>query len=142
MRIAYVIPAWPPLPSQPFVVNEMLEVQAAGHELTVVGLYQGAVDGMQHGTYAALRPAHVLPAPLVDPSALLLALWTCLTRPLGVVATLALLRDEARARRMALAARARIVERFTVEAMVRRTTAAYDECLRAAGVPIAAPSPA
>jgi hypothetical protein len=47
-------------------------------------------------------------------------------------ATIALLRDEARARRMALAARARIVERFTVEAMVRRTTAAYDECLRAA----------
>jgi hypothetical protein len=44
---------------------------------------------MQHGTYAALRPAHVLPAPLVDPSSLLLALWTCLTRPLRVLATLA-----------------------------------------------------
>lgn len=57
-------------------------------------------------------------------------------------ATTALLRDQARARRMALAARARIVERFTVEAMVRRTTAAYDECLRAAGVVVAAPSPA
>ena len=61
---------------------------------------------------------------------------------IGADATLALLRDEARARRMALAARARIVERFTVEAMVRRTTAAYDDCLRAAGVAVAAPSPA
>ena len=28
------------------------------------------------------------------------------------------------------------------DAMVRRTTAAYDECLRAAGVAVAAPSPA
>jgi len=25
MRIAYVIPAFPPVPSQPFVVNEMIE---------------------------------------------------------------------------------------------------------------------
>ena len=89
MRIAYVIPAWPPLPSQPFVVNEMLEVQAAGHELTVVGLYRGAAGGTQHGTYAALRPANVLPTPLVEPASLLLALRTCLTRPLRVLATLA-----------------------------------------------------
>ena len=34
--IAYVIPAWPPLPSQPFVVNEMIEVAEAGHELTAL----------------------------------------------------------------------------------------------------------
>ena len=32
MRIAYVIPAWPPVASQPFVVNEMIAVQEAGHE--------------------------------------------------------------------------------------------------------------
>src|SRR5215813_2217166 len=89
MRIAYVIPAWPPLPSQPFVVNEMLEVQAGGHELTVLGLYRGASGGTQHGTYAALRPTHVLPASLVDPPSLLLALRICVTRPLRVLATLA-----------------------------------------------------
>ena len=56
--------------------------------------------------------------------------------------TTALLRDPGRARRMAVAAHARIVERFTVDAMVRRTTAVYEECLRAAGVAVAAPSPA
>lgn len=88
MRIAYVIPAWPPLPSQPFVVNEMIEVQAAGHELSVVGLYRGAAGAVQHGTFAQLRPAHVLPAALVDPGSLLVALWTCLWRPLRVVRTL------------------------------------------------------
>src|SRR5258707_1257786 len=42
MRIAYVIPAFPPAPSQPFVVNEMIEVQEAGHEVFVVPLYRGA----------------------------------------------------------------------------------------------------
>jgi glycosyltransferase involved in cell wall biosynthesis len=45
-----------------------------------------------------------------------------------------LLADPSAARRMALAARARIQDRFTVEAMVRRTTAVYDELLAAAGV--------
>jgi glycosyltransferase involved in cell wall biosynthesis len=50
-----------------------------------------------------------------------------------------LLGDAAGARRMALAARARIEERFTVEAMVRHTTAAYEECLRSAGVAVLAP---
>jgi glycosyltransferase involved in cell wall biosynthesis len=57
-------------------------------------------------------------------------------------ATIALLRDADRARRMAVAAHARIVERFTVDAMVRRTSAVYEECLRAAGVAVPAPSPA
>jgi glycosyltransferase involved in cell wall biosynthesis len=57
-------------------------------------------------------------------------------------ATIALLHDPERTRRMAVAARARIVERFSVDAMVRRTTAVYDECLRAAGVAVPAPSPA
>jgi glycosyltransferase involved in cell wall biosynthesis len=53
-----------------------------------------------------------------------------------------LLGDPARARRMALAARARIEERFSVGAMVRRTTALYEECLRAAGTAVAAASAA
>ncbi len=89
MRIAYVIPAWPPLPSQPFVVNEMVEVQSAGHELTVLGLYRRPADAVRHGTFERLRPAHVLSAALVDPLSLLLALWTCCWRPLRVIATLA-----------------------------------------------------
>jgi glycosyltransferase involved in cell wall biosynthesis len=49
-----------------------------------------------------------------------------------------LLDDSARARRMALAARRRIEERFTVAAMVARTTAVYDACLRAAGAAVPA----
>jgi glycosyltransferase involved in cell wall biosynthesis len=89
MRIAYVIPAWPPLPSQPFVVNEMTEVVEAGHELTVLGLYRRADDGLRHGTFARLRPAHVLPAALVDPASLALALAACVRWPLRVIATLA-----------------------------------------------------
>jgi glycosyltransferase involved in cell wall biosynthesis len=89
MRIAYVIPAWPPLPSQPFVVNEMVEVQAAGHELTVLGLYRRHAAGVAHGTFARLVPTHVLPTALVDPGTLLLAVWTCLSRPIRVVTTLA-----------------------------------------------------
>ena len=89
MRVAYVIPAWPPLPSQPFVVNEMIEVQAAGHELTVLGLYRGAAATVRHGTFERLRPAHVLPARLVDPLTILLALWVCVWRPARVLGTLA-----------------------------------------------------
>ena len=50
--------------------------------------------------------------------------------------------DPARARRMAVAARARIEERFTVATMVQRTAALYEECLRAAGATIPAASAA
>ena len=88
MRIAYVIPAWPPVPSQPFVVNEMVEVQAAGHELVVVPLSRAVDEGVRHGTFARLRPAHVLPAPLVDLRTLLLALATTARHPLRALGTL------------------------------------------------------
>src|SRR5262245_31635177 len=89
MRIAYVIPAWPPLPSQPFVVNEMVEVAEGGHELSVLGLYRRPDDGVRHGTFARLRPAHVLPAALVDPASVALAFAACVRWPLRVLATLA-----------------------------------------------------
>lgn len=56
-------------------------------------------------------------------------------------ATIALLADAERARRLAVAARRRIEECFTVEAMVRRTTALYEEALAAAGLGIPAPRP-
>ena len=57
MRIAYVIPAYPPLASQPFVVNEMIAVQDAGHEVVVVPLYAGDTTGVRHGTFDRLRLA-------------------------------------------------------------------------------------
>jgi glycosyltransferase involved in cell wall biosynthesis len=57
-------------------------------------------------------------------------------------AILVLLADPARASRLALAARARVEERFAVDAMVRRTEAAYGELLREAGVGVRAASAA
>ncbi len=53
-------------------------------------------------------------------------------------AMLGILDDAPRARRMAIAARARVEERFSVGAMVQRTTAVYEECLRAAGAAVPA----
>lgn len=55
---------------------------------------------------------------------------------------LALLASPERRRSMAVAGRRRIEERFTIDAMVRRTSAAYDELLAAAGVARPATSPA
>lgn len=89
MRIAYVIPAWPPLTSQPFVVNEMVEVQDAGHALVVLPLYPGEAGGVQHGTFARLRPSSVLPAPLVDAGTVGLALRVLARHPWRVLRTLA-----------------------------------------------------
>ena len=88
MRIAYVIPAYPPAPSQPFVVNEMVEVQTAGHELYLAPLYRNRVP-LRHGTFAQLQPVRVFTPALVDLRILGLALWTLLTRPLRVLVTLA-----------------------------------------------------
>lgn len=89
MRIAYIIPAWPPLTSQPFVVNEMVEVQDAGHDLVALPLYPGETGGVQHGTFARLRPTAVLPAPLFDAGTAALALRTVVTRPWRVLRALA-----------------------------------------------------
>lgn len=89
MRIAYVIPAYPPSPSQPFVVNEMVEVQEAGHALVLLGLYRDRADVVRHGTFERLRPEHVLSPALCDWRTLLLAAWVALSRPLRVLRTLA-----------------------------------------------------
>ena len=89
MRIAYVIPAYPPVASQPFVVNEMVEVQEAGNPLVVLGLYRGPIEAVQHGTFERLRPEHVLPPALCDWRTLALAVWVAVTRPVRVLRTLA-----------------------------------------------------
>jgi glycosyltransferase involved in cell wall biosynthesis len=88
MRIAYVVPAYPPLPSQPFVVNEMVEVTDAGHTLVVLGLYPGPTDAVRHGTFERLRPEVALPPPLIDARTLGLALWVLVTRPWRTLRTL------------------------------------------------------
>src|SRR4029453_2563195 len=81
MRIAYVIPAYPPLASQPFVVNEMIAVQDAGHEVIVLALYAGNARGVRHGTFAHFRPSAVLPPPLCDLRTAGLAVWALLRHP-------------------------------------------------------------
>src|SRR5215475_9268429 len=81
MRIAYVIPAYPPLPSQPFVVNEMIAVHEAGHAVVVLPLYRGEEGALRHGTFARLKPAAVLPAPLCDWRTAGLACWVLLRHP-------------------------------------------------------------
>jgi glycosyltransferase involved in cell wall biosynthesis len=95
MRIAYVIPAYPPVTSQPFVVNEMVEVQEAGHPLVVLGLRPSTDEPVRHGTFERLRPEHVLPAALCDWRTLLLAVWVAITRPVRVLRILAGLHREA-----------------------------------------------
>ena len=89
MRIAYVLPVYPPVASQPFVVNEMVAVQEAGHAVFMLPLYPAPPSTLQHGTFERLRPAGVFPPALCDLRTLALALWTAITRPRRVLATLA-----------------------------------------------------
>jgi glycosyltransferase involved in cell wall biosynthesis len=87
VRIAYVIPAFPPAPSQPFVVNEMVEVQEAGNTVLILPLYAGR-GGVRHGTFDRLRPAAVFPPALIGPRVLGGALLALVTRPRSVLRTL------------------------------------------------------
>src|SRR5262249_23795509 len=66
VRIAYVIPAYPPAASQPFVVNEMVEVQAAGHEVVLLPLYATPPSAVRHATFERFRPAAVLPPAMLS----------------------------------------------------------------------------
>jgi colanic acid/amylovoran biosynthesis glycosyltransferase len=87
MRIVYIIPAYPPVPSQPFVVNEMIEVQEAGHDIILLALRRAGRSAVAHATFARLRPARILPPSLVDLRSLCLAAWVLLTRPVRVLRT-------------------------------------------------------
>src|SRR5262245_13555490 len=81
MRIAYVIPGYPPLASQPFVVNEMIAMQEAGHEGVLLPIYASTEPPVRHGTFARFKPVAVLPAALCDPRTLTVALWMLLRHP-------------------------------------------------------------
>ena len=88
MRIAYVLPVYPPVASQPFVVNEMVAVQEAGHAVYLLPLYPAPPSPLQHGTFERLRPTDVFPPALCDLRTLALALWTVVTQPRRVLVTL------------------------------------------------------
>lgn len=87
-RILYVIPAYPPITSQPFVVNEMVEVARSGRPLVILGLRPGPPEPVRHGTFAALEADRVLPPALVDPATLVLAVLATLRWPGRVLRTL------------------------------------------------------
>ena len=86
--ILYVIPTYPPVGSQPFVVNEMVEVQRSGRPLAILGLRPNPRETLRHATFAALEPRRVLPASLVDPATLGLALVAAVRWPGRVLRTL------------------------------------------------------
>ena len=88
MRIAYVIPTYPPAASQPFVVNEMVEVQAAGHDLFLLPLYALPPSPVRHATFERLRPAGVLPPAMLGGRDVALAALVFARHPVRVVATL------------------------------------------------------
>jgi len=130
MRIAYVIPAFPPAPSQPFVVNEMIEVQAAGHEVLAVPLYR-ARAALRHGTFGRLRPAAVFSPALVDAGILARSLGTVLARPIAVFRTLVSLHRAAgtnpwsHARLLAVTPKALAAARWLATARVDRVHAHF-----------------
>jgi glycosyltransferase involved in cell wall biosynthesis len=88
MRIAYVIPgcAYPQLPT--FIVNEMIAVQEAGHDIVLMPLYPDPPAQVCHGTFERLKPIAVVPAALLDVKIVCLALWTLFTRPWRVLKAL------------------------------------------------------
>ena len=90
LRIAYVIPAYPPAPSQPFVVNEMVQVQEAGNVLFLVPLYaaSGRADPPRRRS-SACDPRAVLSPPLLSCRVVALALRALLAHPVRVLRTLA-----------------------------------------------------
>ena len=66
MRIAYFVSSYtyPRLPT--FVVNEMNEIQKAGHDVVVVPLYSAPPSPVHHETFARLKPLAILPGSLCD----------------------------------------------------------------------------
>src|SRR5581483_8966522 len=89
MRIAYVIPVYPPVPSQPFVVNEMVEVQDAGHEVFLLPLYPAPPSPVRHGTFERFRPEAVFAPAICNGRICWQAVRTAVARPLRVLTTLA-----------------------------------------------------
>lgn len=84
--MAYIIPSCYCLST--FTVNEMVEVQDAGHTLVLAPMYPSAPSSVHHGTVEALKPEAVLPAPLFDIQVVFLAFLIFVKRPLRVLSTL------------------------------------------------------
>jgi SAM-dependent methyltransferase len=66
VRIAYVIPAYPPAASQPFVVNEMVEVQERARYPPPARSTGRRPSAVRHATFERFRPVAVLPPAMVN----------------------------------------------------------------------------
>jgi colanic acid/amylovoran biosynthesis glycosyltransferase len=95
MRIAYVVSAFPVL-SQTFVINELVGVQEAGHEVVIVPLYPAPPLPVHHQTLLELRPKAILPTTFFDFRVACLALWMLCRHPLRVIGTVVSLHWTAR----------------------------------------------
>jgi glycosyltransferase involved in cell wall biosynthesis len=88
MQIAYIIPTYARLPFFTFIINEMIEVRRAGHELLIVPLHADAPIELSHDRLAQLRPRAVFPAALFDWRVASLALLTFFRHPLRALRVL------------------------------------------------------
>ncbi len=87
MRMAYIVPSCSCLST--FTVNEMEEIQSAGHTLILAPLYPARPSAVHHGTVQALKTETILPAPLMSLQVAFLAFMMFVKRPLRVLETLA-----------------------------------------------------
>lgn len=89
MRIAYVIDSCSGVTT--FTVNEMLEVQGAGHKLFLAPLNSSGSSLLYHGRVETLKTEAVLPDSRFDLQVAFLALQMFVRRPFRVLKTLAAL---------------------------------------------------
>jgi glycosyltransferase involved in cell wall biosynthesis len=85
MRIAYIVPTSEVLT---YIYNEMIEVQAAGHDLMIVPLRMASPFHVPLRTLDHLKPDKIFPARLCNATIVSLSVYVLLTRPWRVLRTL------------------------------------------------------
>ena len=89
MRIAYVIDSCSWITT--FTINEMVEIQSAGHQIILAPLYSAGPSLTHYGRVETVNPEAVLPDPQFDLHVAVLALQMFVKRPWCVLKTLAAL---------------------------------------------------
>ncbi|MDT3777042.1 glycosyltransferase [Nitrospira sp. MA-1] len=89
MRLAYVIDSCSWVTT--FTINEMVEIQRAGHQIILAPLYSGGPSPTHYGKAEHVKPEAVLPDSPFDLHVVGLALLMLLKRPWRVLKTLAAL---------------------------------------------------
>lgn len=85
MRIAYVIPVYPP---STFVANEVTEVIAAGHDVLIMPLHGTRRSQICKRLSERLSTQVIFPSALCDAKVLCLAFWMLLSHPFRVLKVL------------------------------------------------------